>query len=160
MAYNVSAGYYLPNQWNGSPTMPGGLTAYPWNSGYANNATQQNRIIGVTGIEGAKAYSRGMPPNAKDIVFDENEDIFYLIATDAGGFPTIKDFDFSPRQHEENEIKSNPDYVTKDMLEKFKADLDSDFNSLKEKLDAISKNAVSEAPSHAIAKPTSSKSLL
>lgn len=67
------------------------------------------QLIRVTGIEGAKAYR--MPPNSIVPLFDGAEDVFYLKSTDGGGFPTIRVFDFTPReelpQAQEQEIMAS-----------------------------------------------------
>ena len=101
--------------------------------GYSGSMMQQetNRLIGVTGIDGAKTYAKSMPPNAKDIVFDDNEDVFYFISTDAGGFPTIKDFVFFARNHEEN-VQQIENYATKTDLEKMQSSIDSLTSKLNE----------------------------
>lgn len=77
---------------------------------------QQESIIRVTGLEGAKAYP--VAPNSRVALFDEGRDVFYIKAADAGGYPTLAAYTFSPLQ--ENPIPS-PDYVTRE-----------EFNQLKE----------------------------
>lgn len=57
---------------------------------YYNN----QQLIRVTGLEGAKAYQ--MTPNSAVALFDGNEDIFYIKTTDGAGFPTIRAFKFEP----------------------------------------------------------------
>lgn len=121
MVYNNTNPGYRTMYWPYTPYQ------YPVQTpGYSVPMTQQenNRIIGVTGINGAKTYAQNMPPNSKDIVFDDSEDIFYFISTDAGGFPTIKDFVFVPKNHEES-VPQPDNYATKTDLEKIQSSIDS-----------------------------------
>lgn len=87
----------------------------PYN-GYQPYGRQQyqqpvNNLTRVTGIEGARLYQ--MPPNSTVALFDGNEDVFYVKATDGAGFPTIRTFRFEevPQQ-----AQQQPDYVTRDEL--------------------------------------------
>lgn len=57
---------------------------------------QQNGLIRVTGLDGAKAFQ--MPANSIVALFDGSEDIFYIKQTDGAGFPTIRTFEFKERQ--------------------------------------------------------------
>lgn len=74
--------------------------------------------VSVNGLEGAKAYP--MLPNSKAVLFDANEDVFYLRETDSGNFPSIRIFSFT-------EIKSTPltemQYVTLEEFNKFKEEM-------------------------------------
>lgn len=76
---------------------------------------QQDGLIRVTGMEGAKAYQLG--PNSVVPLFDGGQDVFYIKSTDGAGFPTIKAYAFA-------EIKSNPqapaEYVTRAEFEELK----------------------------------------
>ena len=82
----------------------------------------------VDGPDGARRFQQRLLNNSSAIVFDKNDDIFYGLSKDANGISPAK----LPRYRFvlEDEIEENPVYVTKDDLEKFKAEL----------LDAISKS--------------------
>lgn len=85
MAYDPSM--YMP-QWQPAPQ------PQP-NWYYQPTRTQPvSGLVGVTGIEGAKAYQ--LPPNSKMPLFDNDADILYLKTTDSAGYPTIKAFKFEP----------------------------------------------------------------
>lgn len=84
------------------------------------NVPQNNSLIRVTGIEGAKAYQ--MPANSTVALFDNNEDFFYVKSTDGAGFPTIRKFKFT----EENQMSSEPintEFVSKQEFEAFKQEV-------------------------------------
>ena len=102
MAYNPNL--YMP-QGIQSPTFQ--PTVPPWAQGAV--AQPINGLISVTGIEGAKAYQ--IPPDSKVALFDSNDDVMYVKSTDAGGYPTIRTFRFTPV---EAEAAPTPDYVTRD----------------------------------------------
>lgn len=76
----------------------------------------QDSLIRVTGIEGAKAYP--VAANTRTVLFDEGRDVFYIKATDAGGYPTLAAYTFAPLQES---AAPAPDYVTRE-----------EFNQLKE----------------------------
>ena len=56
-----------------------------------------NRLVSVAGINGANMYADRMPPSSADVVFDEADDIMYVIRTDGAGFPQVRVFDFTER---------------------------------------------------------------
>lgn len=74
-------------------------------------------LIQVTGMEGAKAYP--LAPNSVAALFDADRDVMYIKRTDAGGYPTIQVYQFSPVQ--EAAPSAQPEYVTRE-----------EFNELKE----------------------------
>ena len=76
----------------------------------------------VKGIESARQFPT--IPNSRDVVFDEDEDIFYLIETDSSNFKSnIRRFRFYEETIEEaNDAK----YATKE-----------DFTSLKEAIENV-----------------------
>lgn len=74
-------------------------------------------LIQVTGLEGAKAYP--LAPNSVAALFDADRDVMYIKRTDAGGYPTIQAYQFSPVQ--EAAPSAQPEYVTRE-----------EFNELKE----------------------------
>jgi len=72
------------NQFTPFPQMPQFGQARP---------QQENQLIRVTGIEGAKSYQ--MPyANSTVALFDSEEDLMYVKSTDGAGFPTIRTFRF------------------------------------------------------------------
>ena len=64
------------------------------NNQFASTPAPIQGLVKVTGIEGAKAYQ--MPPNSTMPLFDADNDIMYIKSTDGAGFPTIREFAFSP----------------------------------------------------------------
>ena len=80
---------------------------YPY---FQNN---QNNLIRVNGIDGARAYQ--MNANSVTALFDANEDIFYVKVTDGAGFPTIRTFKFE----EVNPIQQNNEFMTKKEVEAY-----------------------------------------
>ena len=116
MAYNASM--YMPQQlgqqgygYQQQGAQYQWMPQSPWQA-----AQPYNNLRSVSGIDGAKALASGMPPNSKDTAFDANEDVFYLISTDAGGFPTISEFEFFPKKRKEDPAAS-VEYATKEDLE-------------------------------------------
>lgn len=64
---------------------------YPqtYQAGYQQAYAQpRDGIVRVTGMEGAKAYQ--MPPNSRDALFDDTDDIVIIKCTDGAGFPSYK----------------------------------------------------------------------
>lgn len=74
-------------------------------------------LIQVTGLEGAKAYP--LAPNSVAALFDADRDVMYIKRTDAGGYPTIQAYQFSPVQ--EAAPSAQPEYVTREEFEEWKA---------------------------------------
>lgn len=113
----------------------------PWNSPYFNNYNpysyipynqpyytpeprQETSIPFVQGIEAAKAYQ--VAAGSKVILFDSEDQRFYVKQTDANGVPQpMMIFDYV--QHKDPEPKKEEvdfsQFVTKDDLEKIIADL-------------------------------------
>lgn len=73
-------------------------------------------LIQVTGLEGAKAYP--MAPNSVAALFDADRDVMYIKRTDAGGYPTIAEYEFKPLQ--EAAPAQQPEYVTRKEFEELK----------------------------------------
>lgn len=115
------------------------VTAYPYQTypmgGYGNHpmngyGQQQNGyyqpnprdgIIRITGgMEGAKAYQ--MPPNSREALFDDTDDIVIFKATDGVGFPSYK----SARLMWMDDEKQAPagDYLTREEFVKWKEDFE------------------------------------
>ena len=87
-------------------------------TGRINMINNYNNVIKVNGLESVKAYST--VPNSTVILFDANEDIFYLKTTDASNYPSIRSFTFE-------ELKAPTDnvtqYVTMNEFNKFKEEI-------------------------------------
>ena len=86
---------------------------------YSQQSMQQNvmQLYRVNGYEGAKAFQ--MPPNSQAALFDMNEDIFYLKASDSAGFATIDIYDFS--KHKAVAAPTADEFITrKEFDEKLK----------------------------------------
>lgn len=77
-------------------------------------------FVYVTGLEGAKAYP--MPPNSEMPLFDSNGDVLYIKTTDGAGYPTITVCDCK-RREPVNVGTQNPDYVTRDEIERMMGQL-------------------------------------
>ncbi len=72
-------------------TNPYAYTSQPW-AAPMQPVQPTGGLIKVTGIDGARAYQ--LPPNSTAALFDGEDDVFYLKTTDAGGYPTIREFRF------------------------------------------------------------------
>ena len=102
--------------YNPSLYMPQPMPAAQPNWYYQPTQTQPvNGVVGVTGIEGARAYQ--MPPNSKMPLFDNDSDILYVKSTDAGGYPTIKAFSFAPLETD----APKAEYVTREDFDELAA---------------------------------------
>lgn len=96
-----------------NPSLPfGGFNAVP-----VPNYSNQNGILKVNGIESAKAYPS--MPNTITVLFDADDDIFYLKSTDANNFQSIRVFRFE----EVKETAPEEKYVTMDEFKKFKEEI-------------------------------------
>lgn len=86
---------------------------------------QNNGIIWVQGIEGAKAYQ--LPANSNVLLLDSEADRFYIKSTDTIGMTSnFRVFEFTEVVN--NPTKSNIDtskFVTRDELDQILADLNS-----------------------------------
>lgn len=86
-------------------------------SGYVYNQTpytspkSQNDLLQVNGLEGARNYP--VSPNCRVVLFDSNQDIFYIKSTDSGGYPSISTFQFSAVQEQNTQLQN---FATKDDL--------------------------------------------
>lgn len=94
-------------------------------------AAQAAQLIRVNGIESAKTYPT--LPNSTIVLFDGNEDIFYVISTDASNFRTTRKFSFSETL-DDKPMPAIENFVTV-----------AEFNSLKQQVEEMGK---------AILKPT------
>lgn len=87
---------------------------------------QNNGIVWVQGLEGAKAYPVGAGNNV--LLMDSEASVFYIKSTDQSGMPQpLRVFDYSERS---TQPANNGDYVTKEEFEKKIAEI------MKEKEDA------------------------
>ena len=77
--------------------------------------------MSVAGIEGAKQYQ--LPPGSRVPLFDQEQDLFYLVTTDDAGYPSITTYRYEQVQQQEPAAQS---YATKE-----------DFNAITEKLNKI-----------------------
>ena len=64
---------------------------YPYYNSYFQ--PQRQELIKVNGLEGAKNYP--LSPGSTVALFDAESDIMYIKSMDAGGFPSIRTFNFS-----------------------------------------------------------------
>lgn len=80
---------------------------------YGSFQSPINGLIKVSGLNGAKAYQ--MPPNSVMPLFDSDTDTLFVKSTDAGGYPTIRAFEFT-----EVELEKKSEYITREEFEKLK----------------------------------------
>lgn len=87
--------------------------------------TQQpfDLLISVSGKDGANAFQ--MPPNSRAVLFDTKEDILYKVTTDGAGYKTVQEFDFKPREQQEQK-QDMTGYVSK-----------ADFDALAARVDQL-----------------------
>ena len=79
-------------------------------------------LISVNGRAGADAF-RLDAPNSRVALFDANEDIFYIKATDGAGYPTVKAFRFNEINDDAPAAVSG-DFISREEFNKFKTDLE------------------------------------
>lgn len=96
----------------------------------------------VHGLEGAKSLASTMPYSSSVISMDADEVVFYFIATDANGVPTIVSYDGVKREDSPVEIPGNKEYVLKSDYDK----LESQVKSLTDMFNNFSKNVTQEKP--------------
>lgn len=111
MAYNS----YFPTGYQ--PSYPQFQQSYPQQNYQPQvQNVQQNGIVWVQGIEGAKAH----PVNAGQsaLLMDSEGDCFYLKSADQTGMPSLRVFDYTERTSTPSEPKNAPvtDFATKDEL--------------------------------------------
>ena len=93
---------------------------------------QNNSIVWVQGIEGAKAHP--VAPGQAVILMDSDADCLYLKSADMTGMPSLRVFDYKERSNAPQETQNKDmskflteedvsDYVTKDELKKAISDL-------------------------------------
>lgn len=83
------------------------------------NNFNQNQLIRVTGLDGAKAYQ--MNANSTVALFDSGADVMYIKSTDGAGFPTIRTFAFT--EVTETQKAETVDYITRAEFNEFKKEI-------------------------------------
>lgn len=78
----------------------------------------------VHGMESARNFpmANQLPPNSMVAVFEDDDDIMYIIRTDASNYPTIRRFRFV-EEPDPATIKAEDKYVTIDEFNKFKEEV-------------------------------------
>lgn len=134
----MPAGQYYNNNNNWTPN--NWTAAWPWNQPYQPQNNIQNQqpvdnILRVTGPESAKAYP--LPKKSQVVLFDSDNPIFYVKATDDGGFPKpLRSFMFeeiTPNQTASEPQTEASDLVTKDDLK----ELENNLSELKAMLEGL-----------------------
>lgn len=80
---------------------------------------QSTQPVRVNGRAGAEAFYMG--PNETAVLFDENEDVFFLKATDGAGYATVRPYRFEPMP--EPGTAPAAEYATKAELEALQREL-------------------------------------
>lgn len=78
----------------------------------------------VHGLESARNFpiSNQLPPNSRIALFDDDDDIMYIVQTDASNYPTVKRFRFT-EEADPAMVKAEEKYVTLEEFNKFKEDI-------------------------------------
>ena len=79
-----------------------------------------DKLIRLNGMEGVRAYMRQMAPNSRDVGFDENDNIMYIMRTDSANCPSVTKYRFTEIVDAE---PVQPQYVTLEEFNKFKEDV-------------------------------------
>lgn len=98
---------------------------YPQQQPQAQQQPQNNSIVWVQGIEGAKAHP--VAPGQAVLLMDSDADCLYLKSADMTGMPNLRVFDYKERSNTPQETQNKDmskflteddisDYVTKDEL--------------------------------------------
>lgn len=88
------------------------------------NQPNNNNLIRVNGLEGAKAYQ--IYPNSTVALFDSNDDLMYIKSCDMAGFPVIRTFEFREITQKTTQIEpqiSNENFISREEFEKFKEEM-------------------------------------
>lgn len=76
---------------------------------------QQNGIVWVQGMEGAKAYP--VTSGASVLLMDSENSVFYIKSTDQSGMPSpLRIFDYSERKEEQPKVDTSQ-FVTREEFE-------------------------------------------
>lgn len=94
---------------------------------------QNNGIIWVSGVAGAKAYM--VAPNTTVQLWDSESQTIFLKSADASGMPSMKILDYTIRENDQpvtaqNLAQSDERYVTKEELKVFRESLEKRFKAL------------------------------
>ena len=94
--------------------------------------TQNNGIIWVQGLAGAKSYLTA--PNTTVQLWDSEAQVIYLKSADASGMPSMKVLDYTIRDDQpgvaKNLARNDEKYVTREELKAFQESLEERFKSL------------------------------
>lgn len=98
-----------------------------------------NSLIWVQGEAGAKSYL--VAPNNTVPLWDSEAQVIYLKSADASGMPSMKVLDYSIREnanlpHRDIINKKEEEYVTKEELEAFRAEISKKIEGFKEDMGA------------------------
>ena len=96
------------------------MFSYPTNHGFYPTYIQNNvsipEIQYVNSAESADSFN--LPPNKTAVLFNQNNDEFYIISSDASGTRTRNDFTFKAKAKD-----TRSEFVTRGELEDFKKEL-------------------------------------
>ena len=100
---------------------------------------QNNSLTWVQGEAGAKSYM--VAPNNTVPLWDSEAQVIYLKSTDASGMPSMKVLDYTIRESQNSPQrapinKKEEEYVTKEELEAFRAEISQKIEGVKESLGA------------------------
>lgn len=117
-AVNQFNGFGGTPGFNNWPNMTQPYTAVPSKPLYDPSRPNGDCLKQVNGSQSAAQYQ--MNPNSRDVLFDSNEDIFYIVTSDASGTTSVQAFSFAPYKPAEQE---QPNYVTVEEFNKFKEEV-------------------------------------
>ena len=100
----------------------------PWYSQSVPQVQQQQQVVntGINWVQGeAGAKSFAIAPGQSVLLMDSEENVFYIKSSDASGMPMpLRIFDYTERVVAKKETTvPNPDYVTREELNKVIAEL-------------------------------------
>ena len=100
---------------------------------------QDNSMVWVQGETGAKSYL--LAPNKTVPLWDSEAQIIYLKSADASGMPSMKILDYTIREpsnlpHKGPINDKVEEYVTKEELEAFRAEISQKIEGIKESMGA------------------------
>ena len=90
----------------------------------------------VNGQSSALQYR--MNPNSRAVLFDANEDLFYIVTSDASGVNSVQAFSFAPYKPVEEQ---KPEYVTMEEFNRFKEEVLNAQQSVRTIAVPVAKNA-------------------
>lgn len=100
---------------------------------------QNNNLVWVQGEAGAKSYL--VAPNNTIPLWDSEAQVIYLKSADASGMPSMKVLDYTIRESANLPLKTPlndkvEQYVTKEELEAFRAEISQKIEGIKESVGA------------------------